>query len=289
MSRGRWYLTYSFVDEMEVGTFRDGVETAKVPLVAVTEDAAVAEGEAKWREIAAAHPKSTPTVVYEKPIGLFPRTPLERRFANLWQRLGASTSAGAVFEDLEARYSEPHRAYHTLDHVAGCLREFSDAKQGGFFVGLFRNVDMDAVELAIWFHDAVYDPRATGELNEERSAELAMGVMGEAGAYTGFSLVVATLVAATSHSSAPLSPGACLLVDIDLAILGTMPERFDEYERQIRREYGWLSDAEFAAGRAKILRSFLARPSIYFTGFFRDWYEKQARRNLERSLARLGT
>lgn len=81
--------------------------------------------------------------------------------------------------------------------------------------------------------------------------------------------------------------GRRTLTDIDLSILGQKPETFDRYEKGIRAEYSWLSDADYSEGRTKILSSFLNRRRIYFTDWFERKYGAQARDNLTRSLGAL--
>jgi predicted metal-dependent HD superfamily phosphohydrolase len=85
----------------------------------------------------------------------------------------------------------------------------------------------------------------------------------------------------------PLDTDEKILVDVDLSILGERPERFDEYEDQIREEYAWVPGVVFRARRRKILKAFLARASIFNTRKFVETYEAQARANLERSIKRL--
>jgi predicted metal-dependent HD superfamily phosphohydrolase len=85
----------------------------------------------------------------------------------------------------------------------------------------------------------------------------------------------------------PGTPDQQLLVDIDLSILGAPQARFDEYERQVRREYAWVDEPIFRSVRSSILKEFLARPSIYSTTSFRDRLENSARENLKRSIAAL--
>src|SRR5688572_7563726 len=82
-----------------------------------------------------------------------------------WNHLcaAAGVTPSLAFDDLLAHYSEPHRAYHNARHIDECLAELDSARSDS------RNPD--AVEFAIWFHDAIYDPRA-GD-NEEQSARLA--------------------------------------------------------------------------------------------------------------------
>jgi predicted metal-dependent HD superfamily phosphohydrolase len=168
-----------------------------------------------------------------------------------------------VVDLLKARYAEPHRKYHTLEHIEHCLAEF-DPRQAR---------EPEAVELAIWFHDAVYDTKAHD--NEEKSAELLLSLIPEA-------TRAAELVLVTKHHRAS-TPDEALLVDIDLAILGQPEERFDRYERQIREEYAWVPEPIFRQKRGEILEGFLARPFIYQTEPFRAKYEAAARANLSRS------
>jgi predicted metal-dependent HD superfamily phosphohydrolase len=134
-----------------------------------------------------------------------------------------------------------------------------------------------AVELALWFHDAIYDTHRSD--NEERSADWAKASVGNARVHA--------LVMATRHEAVPHDIDAQVLVDVDLWILGAPEERFDEYESQVRQEYGWVPGPIYRRKRKAILESFLARAAIYNTARFIERYEPQARVNLARSLARL--
>jgi predicted metal-dependent HD superfamily phosphohydrolase len=192
---------------------------------------------------------------------------LEAAWSALWRRVGRKEDGEATHRDLVRRHSEPHRAYHTLAHIEHCLDEFETVRAAAR--------DPDAVELALWFHDAVYRPRA-GD-NEARSADLVRPISARA----------AELVLATRHAAPPEDPDAELVVDVDLAILGQPADRFDRYEVEIRKEFAWVPGFLFRRKRAAVLRSFLDRPSIYRTPWFRGRYETAARLNLERSLAKL--
>ena len=204
-------------------------------------------------------------------------TQAKTKWIEFWQKLGVKNNPAPYFTELETRYSEPHRAYHNLAHVADCLEEFEPVKH------LAR--DPLAVEMAIWYHDAVYDPRAKD--NEERSAKLATRVGNKISLPSPLNQRVKNLILATKKHDASLDPDAAVLVDVDLSILGRGPRRFDEYENQIRQEYGWVSDEAFAAGRKAVLDSFLTRPVIYSTEIFMNKYEQQARENLKRSIVKL--
>jgi predicted metal-dependent HD superfamily phosphohydrolase len=142
-----------------------------------------------------------------------------------------------------------------------------------------------AVELALWFHDAVYDPKA-GD-NEERSAALAQQCLADAGASEPLADAVAKLVMATKAHEIDADADAGLMVDVDLSILGKSEKRFSEYEQQIREEYAWVPQPVFASKRVEILQRFLVRPKLFTTEWFRKKYEQQARHNLESSIKKL--
>jgi predicted metal-dependent HD superfamily phosphohydrolase len=199
------------------------------------------------------------------------------RWQQLWLRAIKQAPPAGGYERLLAMYAEPHRHYHNQLHITDCLKEFDEVRQ--------LAVDPDAVEFAIWFHDAVYDTRA-GD-NEERSAQLAQEWLKEAGAQDAFSNSVRQLVLATKAHDATLHPDAPLLVDVDLSILGQEPERFWEYERAIRAEYDWVEETMFKSKRAEILERFLARPRLYLTESCFARFEEQARVNLRASIERL--
>jgi len=203
---------------------------------------------------------------------------LERdRWDELWRAAGAGTQTSSWYDQLMQLYTQPHRRYHNARHIGECLREFD-------FVRVRAKQPL-AVELAIWFHDAIYDPRAAD--NEERSAELARQCCGETGLDPQFQESVARLVLATKQHDGSLHPDAPLLVDIDLSILGQAADRFWQYEKQIRAEYDWVPQEVFAIKRAEILERFLARKQIYATDYFFRKYEKPARMNLRVSVENL--
>lgn len=196
----------------------------------------------------------------------------------LWTALGAATVPGGLYNQLVRAWGEPHRHYHTLQHLRECLAHCEAAAM------LARRPD--DVELALWFHDAVYDPRR-GD-NEQRSADWARSGIVAAGCAEGVADRVAALVLATAGHEAPADdPDAQLLLDIDLAVLGAGEVRFAEYERQVRAEYAHVAEADWRAGRARVLEGFLSRPRIYATAPYHDALEQRARANLARSLAAL--
>lgn len=199
------------------------------------------------------------------------------RWSRLWEILEADGNPEPVYALLSDLYSERHRAYHNMNHLTHCLDEFEAARHLAEGPG--------EVEMALWFHDAIYDPRAKD--NERRSAELSRRIAEEARLPEAFGRRVYDLVLATEHHGVPDGADARLLVDIDLAILGRPRDEFDDYETNIRKEYHFVPWTEYRSARSAILRRFSNRPAIYSTDLFRQKYESRARANLERSLGNL--
>jgi predicted metal-dependent HD superfamily phosphohydrolase len=204
-------------------------------------------------------------------------TDLPRRFGELLRRLGAAADPQPLVDAVLAAWAEPDRRYHDLGHLRDCLAELDGAPADG--------ADRDRVEVALWFHDAIYDPRA-GD-NETRSAEWARRALAELGIPSAVADDIARLVRLTRHTDPTRDPSGRLLCDIDLAILGGEPAAFDAYDRRIREEYAWVSDADFGTERAGVLADLLSRAPLFQTEHFRQQYETAARTNLGRTLARL--
>ncbi len=191
------------------------------------------------------------------------------------------------FERLLARYREPHRRYHTVTHLAAVLSAAED---------LTRQVavtDREAVRLALFFHDAVYDPRS--DTNEVDSAALARTVLSELDVPSARLDKVAALIMATCHQTSPAASDpdgepedgdAAVVLDADLAVLAAEPSRYQAYARGVRAEYAHVDDASWRAGRAVVLRTFLDRPAIYLTAPMRS-QEHRARANLAAELSGL--
>jgi len=182
-----------------------------------------------------------------------------------------------IYRELVLLYSQPQRHYHNLRHLAECLAEFDSTR--------FLAREPIAVELTIWFHDAIYDTHAQD--NEAKSAGLARQLISRAGANASLCAPVCDLIRSTQTHDPSAHPDAPLLVDVDLSILGQPEERFGEYETQIRREYDWVPESTFISKRAEILEGFMARDRIYTTDPFFAKYEQKARANLRESLRRL--
>lgn len=204
------------------------------------------------------------------------REALKASWQSLWRELGVQPDP-ALFQKLIDAWSEPQRHYHTLQHLGECLANFET----------LRHLPEHPAEvgLAIWFHDAVYD--VTRHDNEALSAEWAKAEILKAGLSQDVADRVDGLIMATCHNAVPIGIDAQVLVDIDLWILGAPPARFEEYERQVREEYGHVPDALFRQGRLAILQQFLARPRLFSTGELRECFGRQAQLNLHRSVSAL--
>jgi predicted metal-dependent HD superfamily phosphohydrolase len=190
-------------------------------------------------------------------------------WADAWARLGLPASA-ATRERLLASYGERARHYHTQQHLAECLALFAGVAHLAQHPG--------AVAIALWFHDAVYIPQARD--NEARSADWASAALRDAGADAALIARLQALIMATAHHDVGNDADMALLIDIDLAILGAAPARFDEYERQVREEYAAVPAPLYRHKRAALLARFLARPAIYTTPVLHARFEAQARANL---------
>jgi predicted metal-dependent HD superfamily phosphohydrolase len=197
-----------------------------------------------------------------------------------WQAVCSAcgfASASRDYPPVVRGWSSWGRHYHTLGHLEACLREFDAARDLAIHPG--------EVELALWFHDVVY--RTWRSDNEERSAALAAEVMSRRGAESAAIQRVASCILATRHRGREPNGDAALVVDIDLSILGQPEETYQEFERNVRREYWWVPRRRYVAGRCAILESFLKRTSIYRYPEFQRRYEAAARLNLTSAIVRL--
>lgn len=203
------------------------------------------------------------------------KTSWNRCWSNLCS--GQSHDGETLMSQLLSAYNEPQRAYHTQQHLAECLHLFNEYSQYA--------VQPEAVEIAIWFHDAIYDLHAPD--NEEQSAKWAIQALLDNGIDQKKAQRVHDLIMATQHHASPDDPDKQLLVDIDLAILGAEPERFHEYEQQIRQEYSFVPEATFTVKRQEVLQAFYDRPKIYSTPVLQKRFERQAKANLAQALTSL--
>lgn len=205
------------------------------------------------------------------------RENLRDRWEAVWQSLGVRTAPRDVFEELVKAYSSPDRFYHTLAHVEDCLFIFDQTKSLAAYP--------EEMELALWFHDAVYDTRRND--NEQESAKWARATLDRLGIHNNIADRVSDFVLATRHTEEIANKDAQLMVDVDLSILGREADVFWRYEEDIRKEYAWVPEPTFQQKRIEILRSFLDRPSIYYHKEYQERFEQTARANLRQAITKL--
>ena len=192
------------------------------------------------------------------------------------QALGAMPKHD-LFDALDDAYGQSARHYHTQRHIAECLAQFRRHRA--------LAARPDEIEIALWFHDAVYDTHRRD--NEENSARWACAYLTSEGIDPDAVKRITALILATKTHQTD-DPDAALLVDIDLAILGAPHDVFERYDQAIRREYAWLPEAQYRSGRTGVLSTFFERSTIFSTPALRHLYEKRARENIKRKLADLG-
>ncbi len=204
--------------------------------------------------------------------------------AHDWGLLAQARGAALA---LLAHYDEPIRAYHDRTHLAEMLSAFTELSE---HLALPPQRRLEG-RLAVWFHDAVYDPQAPAGTNERASAQLAATTLGSLRASAELTDAVHLLVAATADhritESSPLREVGAALLDADLWILAAPAPRFDEYCAQVRREYGFVDDATYADARSSILRDLVDRPRLYVTDLAHEGWTEAAQANVERELERL--
>jgi len=195
---------------------------------------------------------------------------LRKRWLRLMRRLHIGPAlAVKLFAELQRRYTEGERHYHTLDgHIGECLREFDTVRH--------KAADPLAVETSLFCHDMCHD--------EITSARWIASTLRQANVPPTFVKRVSKLILATTHKDIPSDPDAMLVVDLDLAILGRPTRRFREYCAGIRKEYAHIPLTLYRQRRVEILQRFLARPRIYSTSYLFERFEKQARKNLRNEI-----
>lgn len=199
-----------------------------------------------------------------------------------WQQLLAQFGIEQdfqTFDRLFAAYTEKHRHYHTIEHIDACLRHLDAVRE--------LAEDAAAIEMALWFHDAIYEPYKSG--NEEKSARWADEFLAAHSVSPSRVHRIHEHILATKHDSIAKDADSQLLVDIDLSILGVDEAAYAAFERNVREEYKMVPGILFRSKRAEILQSFLNRPHIYNTDYFRERLEARARENLSAAIKALST
>lgn len=181
---------------------------------------------------------------------------------------------------LRGLYAEPHRAYHTWEHIEALL---------GHFAGLDWS-NAKAVEIAIYYHDAIYQPLSA--TNEADSADLMIADLTGKVEDATLSHAKALIIATAGHqvpddADEALAQDCALFLDMDLSILGAPAAQFDGYDEAIRQEYIAIPDDIFLPRRRDIMAGFLERPRLFLTETFHQSHDASARQNLKRLVDRL--
>lgn len=193
-----------------------------------------------------------------------------------WQRLLVSFAVTQIaaeksYIQIVEAYSTPGRYYHTLAHIEQVLTTIQS---------LHQVRDLPAVLFAAWFHDIIYDSQAQN--NEENSAEYARELLTLLNIPNQTIVNVWQLILSTKYHQAKCDDfDNQVLLDADLAILGSSRENYREYMQAIRREYAWVPQKEYIVGRKRVLEDFLQRPRIYLTEELFNLLEVSARENIQ--------
>ena len=180
--------------------------------------------------------------------------------------------AAECFGQLEKKYTEPGRHYHTFHHIQQLLRLADE------FSGVIQKKAV--VDLAIFYHDVVYE--AGKNDNEIRSAEIAREALEKLGVLLPIIQDVCDYIIATKDHFTVNTDDTDLkyFLDFDLRILSVDPEIYQQYAKQVRQEYAAIPDVFYNPGRISFLKKALQLPHLYFTEDFRK-KESKAKANIE--------
>lgn len=181
--------------------------------------------------------------------------------------------------EVRRMYDEPHRHYHTWNHIRYCLDLLLDLNEK------IRLTDWMCLRYALAYHDCIYDPQS--KWNEEESATFAELDLHTKGATEDDRKEVARLILLTKHHDpAPGDTIGEIMCDIDCAILGESRQEYLDYVEGVRLEYDWVSDEDWKTGRSAFLNGLLTRPRIFRSSYFTH-LEQPARDNIEAELESL--
>ena len=201
---------------------------------------------------------------------------LKQSWFSLLNELDGDLLVGArIWKQLVTAHTNPDRHYHNLNHVWHLLTLANSVE------AITEN--LSAIKLAAWFHDYVYDPQS--QENEIKSAVYAEKTLTKLNIASDLINLVKQIILSTQkHKPLLDSIDNLLFLDLDLSILGASGDRYWQYAQNIRKEYSWLSDRNYQQGRKQVLSTFLARDRIYYTDYFYQRLESQARENLAREI-----
>ncbi len=195
---------------------------------------------------------------------------------DLMTRLGFSDNL-ATYNLLKLHYNGKGRYYHNETHIRTSLRHLQAVQH-------LAN-DYNAIEIALWFHDVIYNIFSAN--NELESAKLASQFLQDNQADNAFVEKVYQLIMATCHNAEISDNDEQLIADIDLAILGSTKEVYQQFEQAVRKEYRLIPSFIYRKKRKEVLQGFLDRDRIYHHDYFYDKFEERARENITHAIVLL--
>lgn len=144
-----------------------------------------------------------------------------------------------VPEEAFKRYEEPHRFYHTWNHLEDIFQQLTDR-------GL---VDNEALLLAAVYHDVIYDPKSA--TNEEDSEQYF--IENFSGDEMMKQEVSAIILDTKTHQ--PTTALSAIFCEIDLNILHQPLQKLIAYELQIFKEFQFVDYSIYKVKRLEVLRT----------------------------------
>lgn len=179
-------------------------------------------------------------------------------------------------QEIQEQYTKPKRFYHTIEHVEALIALYHELEE--------KWNNPSAVYLAFLYHDIIYEYGAKD--NEEQSAIFAQQhilrhIPHAKDALPRITHLIRQTALHGQLKREDLDEEERLFLDCDMSILGSPPERFAEYEKQIELEYTQVySKILYKFGRKRFRAKLYKSPRIFFSDLFHDRYDKQARFNL---------
>ncbi len=216
---------------------------------------------------------------------LYPNFDMRNQLKERWHILGRQCTdqhelLDQLWMEISDHYQESHRHYHNFTHLQHLFQEYDEYETS--------LVDAQAVAFAIWYHDIIY--KTTSKRNEEKSAELAVRRLRQLALSEDRLQRIFDLIMATKGHQLPVgndSRDMAYFLDFDLCILGSSPEKYQQYSQQIRQEYHLIPGMLYRPGRIKVLRHLLEQDFLYKTVAYQEAFEQQARENLKWEIAQL--
>lgn len=201
---------------------------------------------------------------------------MEQRFDSLCHQLELPVQEISIWrQELFTNYENADRYYHNLVHVYNFIKLFEEHKTAIEKPLLF--------EVAIWWHDAIYEAKRND--NETRSVQLALRCWKNYLSTTDLKYIAILISSTEKHLPLIEENDVHYFLDMDLSILATANHVYQQYVSYIEKEYTtYYPKVLYNIGRTKAMKSFHSRRQLYFTPFFNENYEFQAKNNIKLEL-----